>query len=140
MQRPHRRGTEARRTITGGSASPAARRVTASAAALVLALVATAGCAGESERRTIAAAMVDGNPGFSPQTVTVHTGDKVDLIVSNATDRTHGFDIEGYGLEARVVDPTLEPEHVKFTARRPGTFKIYCQLHPQHQTATLVVL
>ncbi len=116
------------------------RRTIAVMGALVLVLVSAAGCAGESERRTIAAATVDDKPGFSPQRITVHTGDKVDLIVSNATDRTHGFDIEGYGLRARVVDPTLKPEHVKFTARRQGTFKIFCHLHPQHQTATLVVL
>ncbi|HEX2273306.1 MAG TPA: cupredoxin domain-containing protein [Acidimicrobiales bacterium] len=127
MQRPHRGRTQTR---------PA----TAGAAALVLALVGASACAGESERRTVAAATVDGKPGFSPDTITVHTGDKVDLIVSNATDRTHGFDIEGYGLQARVVDPTLEPERVRFTARRAGTFKIYCHLHPQHLTATLVVL
>ena len=127
MQRPHRGRTQT-------------RRATLAAAALVLALMGATACAGESERRTVAAATVDGKPGFSPDTVTVHTGDKVDLIVSNATDRTHGFDIEGYGLQARVVDPTLEPERVRFTARRAGTFKIYCHLHPQHLTATLVVL
>ena len=139
MHRPHRWGRQTGRT-TGGSASSASRRATASAAGLVVAVAAVAGCAGESQRRTIAAATVDGKPGFSPQTITVHTGDEVELIVSNATDRTHGFDIEGYGLTERVVDPTLKPEQLKFTARRAGTFKIYCQLHPQHLTATLVVL
>ena len=124
----------------GGSGAPRPRQSTAVIAA-ALAVVATAGCAGQSERRTIAAATVEGGaPGFSPDVVTVHTGDKVDLIVSNSTDRTHGFDIEGYGIEARQIDPTLKPEEVKFTARRAGTFKIYCHLHPQHQTATLVVL
>ena len=122
------------------SRRPRATRSTAVIAA-ALAVVMTAGCAGQSERRTIAAATVEGGAaGFSPDVVTVHTGDKVDLIVSNSTDRTHGFDIEGYGLGAREIDPTLEPEQVRFTARRAGTFKIYCHLHPQHQTATLVVL
>ncbi len=117
------------------------RRSIAVVAAASLAAGVTAGCAGQPERRTIAAATVEGGAaGFSPNVVTVHTGDKVDLIVSNATDRTHGFDIEGYGLQARVVDPTLPPERVRFTARRAGTFKIYCHLHPQHLTATLVVL
>ena len=112
----------------------------AAALAAVAAAVAVAGCVGQSERRTVAAATVAGKPGFSPDTITVHTGDKVDLVVSNATDNTHGFDIEGYGLTPRVVDPTLEPQRIKFTARRAGTFKIYCHLHPAHQTATLVVL
>jgi nitrosocyanin len=135
MQRPHEAGFRGRR-FAGGVRG----RAPALVAAVVLAVMATAGCAGQSERRTVAAATVGGNPGFSPDVVTVHTGDKVDLVVSNATDRTHGFDIEGYGLQARVVDPTLEPERVRFTARRAGTFKIYCHLHPQHLTGTLVVL
>ena len=136
MQWAHGGGAETRRRV----ASRRPRRAAAVVAAAVVALVATAGCAGESERRTLAAATVGDKPGFSPDVVTVHTGDKVDLVVSNATDRTHGFDIEGYGLQPRVVDPTLEPERVRFTARRAGTFKIYCHLHPQHLTATLVVL
>lgn len=135
MQRPHGGGVQTRRFDLG-----MVRRAIALGSALVLTLVATAGCAGQSERRTVAAATVGDKPGFSPDVVTVHTGDKVELIVSNATDRTHGFDVEGYGLKALVVDPTLKPETVKFTARRQGTFKIYCHLHPQHQTATLVVL
>ncbi len=137
MQQPRGGGTPRR---WAASRPLCARRSIAPAAAAVIALLTAAGCAGESERRTIAAATVDGGAGFSPDVVTVHTGDKVDLIVSNATDRTHGFDIEGYGLEAKEIDPTLEPVEVTFTARRAGTFKIYCHLHPQHQTATLVVL
>ena len=28
---------------------------------------------------------------------------------------------------------------MKFTATGAGTYKIYCQLHPAHQTATLIV-
>jgi len=115
-------------------------RATGALAALAAAALGVTACAGEAERRTVSAALVQGKPGFSPQTVTVHTGDAVDLSVSNDTDSTHGFDIEGYGLEARTIDPTLKPEHVKFTARRAGNFKIFCNIHPAHQTATLVVL
>ena len=108
-------------------------------AVAVMALGVT-GCAGRSERRSLSAATVEGKAAFSPQTVTVHTGDEVDLTVSNDTDTTHGFDIEGYGMPPRTIDPTLPPEHVKFTARRAGNYKIFCHLHPTHQTATLVVL
>jgi len=32
-----------------------------------------------------------------------------------------------------------KPLKVKFSAGKPGTFKIFCQLHPAHQMATLVV-
>lgn len=107
-------------------------------AGMAVALLALAGCASGSASRSISASIVNGNPGFSPQTVSVHKGDKVDLVVSNATDKTHGFAIEGYKI-ARLIDPTAPPVHVKFTASLAGTFRIYCQLHEKHQTATLVV-
>jgi len=101
--------------------------------------LAVAGCASHTDRDTIRAALVDGKAGFAPASVTVHKGDKVDLTVRNSTDKTHGFSVEGYGI-GRVSDPTAAPMHLRFTADRAGTFKIYCQLHPAHQTATLVVL
>jgi nitrosocyanin len=111
-------------------------RVLATGAVAVLAL---AGCGGGgTSNRTIQADIVNGKAGFVPSTVNVHKGDKVDLVVTNTTDKTHGFDIEGYHI-TREIDPTAPPVHVKFTANQGGTFKIFCQLHPTHQTATLVV-
>jgi len=101
-------------------------------------LLALAGCSGESVEPAISIAVVDGKPDFSPKTVTVDTDDTVDLSVTNTTDKTHGFRIEGYGI-TRLVDPTAPPEHVKFTAYRGGIFRIMCQLHEAHQTATLIV-
>ncbi|MGI9021657.1 MAG: cupredoxin domain-containing protein [Acidimicrobiales bacterium] len=112
------------------------RRMTAVAAVSILALV---GCSGSNVNPAIDIATVDGRPGFVPPTITVETDDKVDLKVTNATDKTHGFRIEGYGI-TRLVDPTAPPEQVKFTAYRGGTFRIMCQLHEAHQTATLVVV
>lgn len=111
-------------------------RAMAGAVALVLGV---AGCASHTDRGTITATMVSGKAGFEPSAVTVHKGDKVDLTVGNSTDKTHGFDIEGYGI-VRVVDPKAPPLHVRFTADKAGTFKIFCQLHPTHQPATFVVL
>jgi nitrosocyanin len=111
------------------------RRSVAGAAVAALAL---AGCSGGTAHKTIAATIVNGAPGFSPGTVNVHKNDKVDLVVKNTTDKTHGFSIEGYHI-TRLVDPTAPPLHVKFTASQAGTFRIFCQLHPKHQAATLVV-
>jgi len=108
------------------------------AAVVTISLLALAGCSGESVDPKITIATVDGKPGFAPRTITVHTDDKVDLVVTNRTDKTHGFRIEGYGI-TKLVDPTAPPEHVKFTAYRGGTFRIMCQLHEAHQTATLIV-
>jgi nitrosocyanin len=107
------------------------------ALAAVVAMAATAGCGKGTERRQISAAVVDGKPGFTPASLSVHTGDKVVLVVRNTTDKTHGFSIEGYGV-SKVVS-TSQPLRVRFTASKAGVFKIFCQLHPTHQTATLRV-
>ncbi len=107
-------------------------------AGVAIAVVALVGCVGQSTNRTIAATVVDGKPGFSPPTVNVHKGDHVDLVVTNTTDKTHGFAIEGYHV-TRLIDPTAPAVHVKFVAHQAGTFRIFCQLHQTHQTATLVV-
>jgi len=105
---------------------------------VAVALVTLVGCVGQSAHRTISATIVDGKPGFSPDVVSVHKGDHVDLTVRNTTDKTHGFEIEGYRV-TRLIDPTAPTVHVKFTAHQGGTFRIFCQLHEKHQTATLVV-
>ena len=111
------------------------RRATAfAAAALTLSLV---GCGTGTDRRAIAATLVSGSPGFSPDTITVDKKDNVRLKVGNETDKVHGFSIEGYRVK-REVKPN-ETVEVKLKAFRAGTFKIFCQLHPQHQQATLVV-
>ena len=99
--------------------------------------VSLAGCGSGTDRRTIAAATVAGRPGFSPDPITVDKEDSVRLRVGNSTDRTHGFAVEGYRI-TRTVEPNQTLD-VRFRAFRAGTFKIYCQLHPTHQTATLVV-
>ncbi len=107
------------------------------AAVAGLGLVLT-GCGGHPDvRRQIAAANVGGGAGFEPATITVDKDDNVRLAVGNTSTRIHGFSIEGYGIQ-REVEPNNGIQ-VRFSARKPGTFKIYCQLHETHQVATLVV-
>ena len=112
------------------------RRGTAVAAAAALAL-SFAACGTGTDRRAISAASVAGGAGFNPEDVLVDKEDTVHLRVGNTTDRTHGFSIEGYRIQ-REVKPN-ETLDVRFKASRGGTFKIYCQLHPTHRTATLLV-
>ena len=112
------------------------RKGTALAGALALTL-SLAACGSQTDRLTIDAATVGSAPGFSPDTLTVEKENSVRLRVGNDTAREHGFSIEGYRIE-RVVQPDQTVE-VRFRASRGGTFKIYCQLHPTHQTGTLVV-
>lgn len=111
-------------------------RATALSAALLFAIGA-ASCGKGTDRRAIAATLVNAQPGFSPATVTVDKEDTVQLRVGNGTDRVHGFAIEGYKIR-RTVEPN-QSLRLRFTASRAGTFRIYCQLHPTHQTATLIV-
>ena len=107
--------------------------IAASVAALAL-----AGCGGTTVRRSVAAATVDAAPGFAPAVVTVDKGEEVILRVGNTTPRAHGFSIEGYGIR-QEVNPG-DPKEIKFIARKGGTFKVFCQLHPDtHKPATLVV-
>ena len=112
------------------------RRAPAVAPALVLAL-GTVACGSDTDRRAIAATLVSGQAGFYPATVTVDKEDTVILRVGNGTDRVHGFSIEGYRI-ARTVEPN-QSLRLRFRASRAGTFRIFCQLHPTHQTATLIV-
>ena len=112
------------------------RRVFATGMGLIL-TVTLAACGQGNVRRSIAAASVAGTPGYAPARVTVDKGDKVFLTVNNLTDKTHGFSVEGYGIR-KTVDPS-KPMRVIFRADKPGTYKIFCQLHPAHGQATLVV-
>lgn len=97
------------------------------------------GCVGGVERveHDVSAVTVDGGAGFTPATITVDKRNRVELQVGNTTDAVHGFSIEGYGVQEEVKPG--EPLEVRFTATKAGTYKIYCQLHEAHGTATLVV-
>ena len=98
-----------------------------------------AGCGNDTtSRRTISAAPVQGGTGYRPTSISVHNGDKVDLRVGNDTAVPHGFDIDGLGLKSWVIEPG-QTQRIRFTAGRAGTFRIFCHLHEQHQTATLRV-
>jgi nitrosocyanin len=108
----------------------------ASAAILALALVACGGSTTVSHG--INATLVNGKPAFSVGTLTVTNGETVDLRVGNDTDKDHGFSIDAYNVH-RVVQPR-KPQTVKFKATRTGQFRIYCQLHPAHQPAELIVV
>jgi nitrosocyanin len=112
------------------------KRLAAVAAIVVLAAV---GCSNsKTDRLTIDAAAVNGKPGFTPEVIEAKKGDKVVIKVGNTTEKTHGFSIEGYGLKATTVDAGKTVD-VKFTAKKTGTYKIFCQLHPAHQFATFQV-
>jgi len=69
---------------------------------------------------------------YAPGRLEVNQGDTV-MITLMASDVTHGFYLDGYGLEQRVT-PGMSQEII-FTADQPGKFRYRCSvscgpLHP----------
>jgi len=113
------------------------RKILAVLAAALIAMTLLAGCSKSPVHRKIRADKVEGGAGFVPGVLRVKKGDKVEITVNNKLDKTHGFSIDAFSVRNTVdVD---KPILVKFTAKRAGTFEIYCQLHPAHKKASLVV-
>jgi nitrosocyanin len=107
-------------------------------AALVGAALLLSGCGGSPESpRRVSVATVGAGAGFDPQEIVVDKDDNVILTAANPSNRVHGFSIEGYGIQEEL-EPSANRE-LKFKSSKPGTFKIWCQLHETHQVATLVV-
>lgn len=69
---------------------------------------------------------------FMPGRVQVNQGDRVVIIVS-ALDVSHGFYLDGYGIERRVTPGV--PQRIEFVADKAGKFRYRCSvncgsLHP----------
>ena len=69
---------------------------------------------------------------FDPPVLHVNQGDRV-IITLQAADVTHGFYLDGYGLQARVEPGTAQ--HIEFVADQAGKFRYRCSvscgtLHP----------
>jgi hypothetical protein len=76
---------------------------------------------------------------FIPSTVVVVGGRPHTLSIFNATEQPHGFAIAGIGVEA-VLEPKQETE-IPLPALEGGAlYRIHCQLHAAHRSATLAVL
>ncbi len=133
-----RHGAELSSAAMRRAARAALSRPPLVAALAAVVAVGLSACGGVREvDRDITAARVDGGAGFTPLTITVDKRNRVEIHVANSTDAVHGFSIEGYGVQEEVKPG--EPLEVDFTATNAGTYKIYCQLHEAHRTATLIV-
>jgi heme/copper-type cytochrome/quinol oxidase subunit 2 len=62
---------------------------------------------------------------FTPGRIEVHQGDHV-VITLSAADVTHGFYLEGYGIEQRIVPGVAQ--QITFTADQPGKFRYRCSV------------
>jgi heme/copper-type cytochrome/quinol oxidase subunit 2 len=75
---------------------------------------------------------------ITPAKLTVHEGREVEIEVTNtAKDKPHGFSIEGFDVQETIDQGKTTT--VKFKADKAGTFRVYCQIHPTHKEAQLVV-
>ena len=107
-----------------------------------LALAATvllAGCGGTKTDRLTAedGPLASGN-GITPVKLMAHKGREVEIKVTNtAQDKPHGFSIDAFKV-AETIDQGRTTT-VKFKADKAGTYRVYCQLHPAHGAAELIV-
>ncbi len=70
--------------------------------------------------------------GFTPNVIRASVGDEV-LIHLSSKDVSHGFYLDGYGIEAKV--DAGQAKDIRFTADRAGTYRFRCavtcgSLHP----------
>ena len=75
-----------------------------------------------------------------PETIAVHKGAKVKIVVENKSPISEGFAIDEYGIQE--VIKAGETKTISFVADKAGAFTIWCQLHPKniHLPGTLNVL
>jgi nitrosocyanin len=80
---------------------------------------------------------INGKTRYSPSVYIVKLGEKVKFKIFNATDKPHGFSIDAFNIKGNLVpkDNTIE-----FTANKEGLFEVYCQYHPAHLNAELLVV
>jgi heme/copper-type cytochrome/quinol oxidase subunit 2 len=109
----------------------------ASVALAVMALL--AGCGSEETDHLQATdGPVEGGNGIAPAKLTAQKGHKVEIKVTNtAKDKAHGFSIDAFKV-AETIDQG-KTTTVSFKADKAGTYRVYCQLHPAHKAAELVV-
>lgn len=80
---------------------------------------------------------------YQPSEITVTAGSPVWFIVTNAADMTHGFEVEGHGIEDEIAEiPGGATDSLSVTFEEPGEYEIYCPVG-DHQargmTGTLTV-
>lgn len=63
---------------------------------------------------------------FSPSTITVKRGDKVQLILTSAQG-AHDIKIDALGVASKTVN-TGESTSVEFTPTKAGTYEYYCSI------------
>ena len=116
------------------------RRHVALAAVGLTVMAALSGCgeAEKTDRLTVDDGPVAGGAGITPERIETTVGTAMEIKVRNtANDKPHGFSIDEFKV-GETVDQG-QTKTVKFVASKAGTYRVYCQLHPTHKPAELVV-
>jgi plastocyanin len=115
------------------------RRHVAAACAALLAATLLAGCGGDkTDKLTASDGPVESGNAITPAKLAAHEGRQVEITVTNtAKDKEHGFSIDEFGVKETIQQG--KSTKVKFKADKTGTFKVYCQIHPTHKPAELVI-
>lgn len=98
-----------------------------------------AGYQSDVDEVQVISAVVGGKNVFIPSTIVVTAGKPQTLSVFNTSDKPHGFAIRGLSIET-VLYPGKETPVELPALEGSAIYKIGCQLHPPHRTATLVVV
>lgn len=83
-------------------------------------------------------AVVGGKNVFIPSTLALPAGQAATLSIFNTTDKPHGFAIPALSVES--VIPEQVEQRVELPVLATGLYRIHCQLHEAHRSATLLVV
>jgi nitrosocyanin len=116
------------------------RRHVALAAVVLAVMAALSGCGDvtKTDRVSVDDGPVAGGNAITPERIETKTGNSVEIEVRNtANDKPHGFSIDEFKV-GETIDQG-QTKKVTFVASKAGTYRVYCQLHPTHKPAELVV-
>ncbi len=116
------------------------RRHVALVSAALAAMGLLAGCGEETktDHLSVQDGPVAGGACITPEKLEVGTGNMVEIKVTNtAPDKQHGFSIDEFGVKETIDQGKTTT--IKLKADKPGTYRVYCQIHPPHKAAELVV-
>lgn len=110
----------------------------AAVALAVMAVLSGCGEATKTDRLTVEDGPVADGNAITPERIETTAGTTMEIKVRNtANDKPHGFSIDEFKV-SETIDQG-QTKTVKFVASKAGTYRVYCQIHPTHKPAELVV-
>lgn len=77
--------------------------------------------------------IIEGNEfKFSPTSITVEKGEKINLVFKNIGKFPHDFVVDELGIKTKVIN-SGEEDSVEFIAEKSGSFSMYCSVGNHRQ-------